>query len=218
MYFNTLSPAPPINPIHEATNKFLNQQGWRGFQPSWLITFHYGGNPTQRGWNNAQRVHTTGQLPSSATPSLFSDGSTSARTNFFNVSKDAKHIRNLLRQAIWDVKRQDKVDESQTPMIFFHEQGKLNLQFHTHLLLGTIPDKFKTIEAIECVLNDYVMPRAQCISRTNSIHIQSADSYLRAVGYLSKELSFRHDVVDYEASCLFRQPSRLELIAAEAEE
>jgi hypothetical protein len=41
---------------------------------------------------------------------------------------------------------------------------------------------------------------------------------MRAVGYLSKELSFRHDVVDYEASCLIRQPSRLELIAAGEDE
>jgi hypothetical protein len=214
------TPTLPTNPIQEATLQFLKEQGWRGFQPEWMISFHYA-NGLERGWNTARRAHNTGNARSGSAPLLLnqptSSGITRARNDFFKVSKDAQHIRNLIRKGIWNVNRFDRVDESTTPMIFFHEKGGQNVQYHTHLLLGKTPDNFKTIESIEQFWQDYVMPRAKCISRTNSTHVRVADSHLRAIGYLTKELSFRRDVVDYEASCLFHQLSKMELLLAELE-
>lgn len=191
------------SPIREATLDLLKAQIRRGFQPDWLITFHYA-SPIERGWNG----RCTGIPRPITAPSLYAQptrtGIARARNDFFQVSRDARHIRNLLRRAIWGVKRQEQVDESETPMIFFHEKGMMNIQYHTHLLLGSTPPEFKTIESIEAVWNGYVLPRAQCLSRTNSVDVRAAETPMRACGYLTKELRFRQEVVDYEASCLFR--------------
>lgn len=212
------TPTLPTNPIQEATLQFLREQGWRGFRPEWMISFHYA-NPLERGWNTANQALNNGKARSGSSPLLLnqptSSGITRARNDFFKVSKDAQHIRNLLRKGIWDAKHFDRVAESTTPMIFFHEKGGQNVQYHTHLLIGQTPSNYKTIESIEQFWQNYVTPRAKCISRTNSIHVRVADSHPRAIGYLTKELSFRDDVVDYEASCLFHQPSKMELILAE---
>ena len=139
------------------------------------------------------------------------DGITRARNDFFFISKDAKHIRNLLRQSLWGIKRLDEHDESESPMIFFHEKGKEGTQFHTHILLGQTAYPFVTPEAIEGAWNQQIKPKAKCLSATNSVHVRFVDSRVRAFGYLSKEFAFRSDVIDYEASCLYRQQSAIEL-------
>ena len=210
----------PPNPIRDATLEFLNQQRQRGFRSEFMLSFHYA-NADERGWNRARRTPSTGHHRSGSAPSLLSQptnsGITRTRNDFFKVSQNVKHIRNLLRREIWGVKRMDKVDESETPMMFFHEKGQ-GTQYHTHLILGTTPEAFKTIESLEALWETKIRPRTQCLSPTNSVHIQIVDSPERVFGYLSKEVSFQRDVIDYEASCLFRQPSAMELLIAEVEE
>jgi hypothetical protein len=202
------------NPIREATIQFLATQQYRGFKPEWMITFHYA-NPEERGWNNSRRLPSTGKSRDASAPLLLNSPSTQgiarARNDFFEVSQDAQHIRNLVRRAIWEVKRNDKIDESETPMIFFHEKGGETIQFHTHLLLGETPPKFKTKEAIEQAWREHVIPKAQCLSRSNSVHIEVVEG-IGAIGYLTKEMQFRSEVVDYEASCLFKDRTPCELI------
>lgn len=185
-----------------------------------MLSFHHA-NADERGWNRARRTPSTGHQRPNSAPSLLNlptnSGITKARNDFFEVSQDAKHIRNLLRREIWGVKRMDKVDESETPMMFFHEKGQ-GTQYHTHLILGTTPEAFKTIESLEAIWETKIRPRTQCLSPTNSVHIQIVDSPEPVFGYLSKEVSFQRDVIDYEASCLFRQPSAMELLIAEVGE
>jgi hypothetical protein len=203
------------NPIRVATIQFLEDQQLRGFNPEWMITFHYA-SPDERGWNISQRTPSTGNPLARSAPLMLnrpkSQGIARARNDFFEVSQDAQHIRNLLQRAIWGIKRHEKIDEQQTPMIFFHEKGGEEVQYHTHLLLGEMPVEFNTIESLEQVWKDHVIPKAQCLSRTNSVHIEFVEATTSAIGYLTKELQFRSEVVDYQASCLFRQPSPQELV------
>jgi len=210
----------PPNPIRDATLEFLSQQRQRGFRTQFMLSFHHA-NADERGWNRTRRTHSTGHKPINNATLLLnlpnSSGITRARNDFFEVSQDAQHIRNLLRRELWGVKRMDKVDESETPMMFFHEKGQ-GTQYHTHLILGTTPETFKTIESLEKLWETKIRPRTQCLSPTNSIHIQIVDSPERVFGYLSKEVSFKRDVIDYQASCLFRQPCAMELLVLEVEE
>jgi hypothetical protein len=202
------------DPLTEAAKEFLANQWYRGFQSTWMITYHYA-NAEERGWNKTRRVQNTGVERSLNQSLLLSNPAQSSqsktRNNFFEVSKDAKHIRNLLLQEIWGVKRKDKHDESTTPMIFFHEKGGEETQYHTHILLGPTPTPITSEEDLVEIWNTKVLPKARCLSRTNTVHVRYVDSRQKAIGYLTKEQALRPDLIDYEASCLFRTISSLEL-------
>lgn len=103
-----------------------------------MLTFHYR-NPAVTGWGNKKQLH-NGSI----------NGMTKLRNDSIHVSKDAKHIRNLLLRSIWGVKRLDLRNSAKVAMIFFHEKGQ-GIQYHTHLLIGKTPPPYLTVESIETV-------------------------------------------------------------------
>jgi hypothetical protein len=209
-----LHPSRVTDPLTEAAKDFLVNQWYRGFQSTWMITYHYA-NTEERGWNKNLRIQNTGVSRSLDQSMLLSNpiqsSQSKARNDFFGVSKDAKHIRNLLLQEIWGIKRKDKHDESSTPMIFFHEKGAEETQYHTHILLGPTPTPIISEEDLIDTWNTKILPKARCLSRTNTVHVRYVESRQRAIGYLTKEQGLRPDLIDYEASCLFKELSNFEL-------
>ena len=195
------------NDLQNGTLELLRQQLGRGADFYWMITFHYR-NPTVRGWSKEKSSH----LLQSGSVS----GLTRLRNDYIQVSKDAEHIRNLLLKEIWGIKRLNKKRTDGPVMIFFHEKGA-GLQYHTHLLISQTPQPYLSVESLENLWKNRIMPRAKCLSRTNSVDIRAVQSITGAFGYLTKEISSRDNVIDYEASCLIKTPSKAEVFMREYE-
>ena len=198
--------------IQNAGLALLRQQSQRGFEPTYMLTYHYA-NPLQRGWG------ATGRQNGKSSHSLLSrssNGITRMRNCSIQISADACHIRNLILRTYWGIKRLEKHDESTTPMIFFHEKGQ-GLQYHTHILVNALPSPFTSIEAVVDAWNQEIIPRAQCLSRSNSVHVRVVDSQMRAFGYLIKELDPGSSTIDYEASRLIKTPSKMEVFMESVE-
>jgi hypothetical protein len=198
--------------IQNAGLALLRQQGQRGFKPTYMLTYHYA-NPLQRGWGATGRQNGKG---GHSLLSRSSNGITRMRNCSIQISADACHIRNLMLRTYWDVKDFRKHDESTTPMIFFHEKGQ-GLQYHTHILINALPSPFTSIEAVVDAWNREITPRAQCLSRSNSVHVRVVDSSTRAFHYLVKELNPGSSTIDYEASCLIKTPSKMEVFMESVE-
>ncbi len=200
----------PHNDLQNGTLELLKQQLGRGADFYWMITFHYR-NPMLRGWSKTESSH----LQQSGSV----NGLTRLRNDYIQVSKDAKHIRNMMLKEIWGIKRLNKKRTDGPVMIFFHEKGA-GLQYHTHLLISQTPQPYLSVESLEQLWKNRIMPRAKCLSRTNSVDIRAVQSITGAFGYLTKEISSRDNVIDYEASCLIKTPSKTELFirAYKAEE
>lgn len=156
--------------IQNAGLALLRQQGQRGFKPMFMITYHYA-NPLHRGWRAKGKQN---GKSSHSLLSRTSNGITQNRNCSIQVSKDAYHIRNLLLRTYWGVKRLEKHGDSTTPMIFFHEKGQ-GLQYHTHILINALPSPFTSIEAVVDEWNREIVPHAQCLSRSNTVHVRVVD-------------------------------------------
>jgi hypothetical protein len=185
----------------------MDQIQW-GFQPHWLLTYHYG-NPYERGW----RVIETSRRWVYRVPHDHSlwrvvdhDKSLTAKRNDpIQISKDAQHIRNLMLQHAWGIQGDLRVyDRATTPMLFVHEKGLQRLQYHTHMVIGELPEPWTTPKAIRKLWRQHILPRARCLSRTNSFHVEQVYSPRGIAGYLSKEVRSTEITVDYTASCFSR--------------
>jgi hypothetical protein len=197
----------PHNDLQNGTLELLKQQLGRGADFYWMITFHYR-NPMHRGWSKTESSHL---LQSGSV-----NGLTRLRNDYIQVSKDAKHIRNLMLKEIWGIKRLNKKRTDGPVMIFFHEKGA-GLQYHTHLLINQTPQPYLSVESLENLWKNRIMPRAKCLSRSNSVDIRAVQSITGAFGYLTKEIGNRDNVIDYEASCLIKTPSKTEVFMREYE-
>lgn len=181
----------PEQRLQEESLKLLNQQKGRGADFYWMLTFHYR-NPAVTGWGTKKQLH-NGSI----------NGMTKLRVDSIHVSKDAKHIRNLLLRSIWGVKRLDLRNSAKAAMIFFHEKGQ-GIQYHTHLLIGKTPPPCLTVESIETVWKQKVLPKAKFLSRTNTVDVRAVHGVQGAFDYLTKEIALADNVIDCEASCLLR--------------
>lgn len=189
--------------LRQATEQYISSQVALGFKPAWMLTFHYW-NPYQRGWRVAEpgikwgyRVpnnHLTWAAVSADT------AITRRRNDIIKVSSDARAVRNRLIRAVWGVNDLRKHNQQLSPMLVFHEKGKSELQYHTHILLCELPRPYNNIQSIQRIWNTAVAPTTRCISPTNSLHIRPVDSARIAGRYLTKEINCNETVVDWEAS------------------
>jgi hypothetical protein len=172
-----------------------------------MLTFHYN-NPYQRGWRVIEPGLKWGyRLPKEK--SLWQDvgadhAITNRRNDIIKVSGDARVIRNHLIRAIWGVNNLKKHDQSKSPMLIFHERGRQQLQYHTHMLLPVLPESINNEVAIKGMWSTAIRPKVKCLSKTNSLHVQRIYSPANALGYLTKEITADFPVVDWNASIMVR--------------
>jgi hypothetical protein len=192
--------------LQKATVNHMMDQIHAGFSPQWMLTYHYG-NPYERGWRVIETATRWGyKIPANRMlwDNVGYDQSLLARRNDpILISRDAQHIRNLLLQHGWGITGDLRQHEpSTTPMLFIHERGREQIQYHTHLVIGALPDPHNSAEAIHKLWRHHILPRARCLSRTNSFHVEPVYSPIGVAGYLSKEIKAAEITVDYLASCL----------------
>ena len=82
----------------------------------------------------------------------------------------------------------DRLDKYDIPlMLFFHELGKVNLQFHTHQLMSNVPEEFNDQEVLDSLFNNVFRKKRKCFSKWKKIDIRKVYEPVGLIDYLVKE-------------------------------
>ena len=129
---------------------YLQEQLELGFDPKWLITYHYF-TPEEVLKVLRETENDHGFRNRYGSKNLWNQVARDKwikrrREELDWIIKDTSQIKNLELKHIYGVSRLNNLDKySIPPMLFFHELGKVNLQFHTHQLMSQVPEEFKQL-------------------------------------------------------------------------
>ena len=193
---------------HLQTLLYLKNQLDSGFNPKWFITFHYR-HPSEKYQSSKQTSNAYG----------FRDryGMTTKKTiwrnipeynyydrrrnNYDNLIEDTSQIKNCILKYLYGIKRLDKEWRYECPnLFFFHEKGKNELQYHTHLLIPEKNLSLNSIEELEDVFNNTIRDKKKCFSRWRRVDVREIDNAYEAVSYVNKETTRKHLSLDYKNS------------------
>ena len=87
-------------------------------------------------------------------------------------------------------------------MIFVHEKGQAQLQYHTHLIIPALPAPINSVSGIQALWKHQILPRAKSLSRQNSLHAERVYDINGFMQYLAKEIKQNDGGIDYHASRL----------------
>ena len=166
-------------------------------RPKWLISFHYSNDcdyikPIKETDNLMGHKDRYGYK-------CFGDlwkqsYNNKKRENIDSTYKNARQIKNIVLKYLYNIKRLNQTWKYNYPnILFFHEKGKVKLQYHTHLV---IPETTYTNSQEELIhtFNTAVRERSKCISKWKKIdvtEIEPDDKY-SVIGYLNKETTSNH--------------------------
>jgi len=208
----------PINPnmrintqldydFYIALLNYLYNQIDLGFKPKYLVSLHYQ-NPAEYckplretnkplGFGDRYGFKTPIPLWNSVAWDRFIEFN---RNDIDLTMKNTGKIRNLILKLIYGVKRLNRPDKYEIPnLYFFHEKGKVKLQYHTHILL---PDCNYSIEELEDLFNTSIVERCKCLSRWKKIDITEVNTNegFNVMGYVNKETNSQHTAFDFNNS------------------
>jgi hypothetical protein len=203
----------PINPnliinsqvdydYYIAVLNYLYNQINLGFKPKYLVSLHYQ-NPAEYcrpiretnktlGFGDRYGYKTSTPLWNSVSWDRFVEYN---RNDIDLTTKNAGKVRNLILKIIYGVKRLNRPDKYEFPnLFFFHEKGKVKLQYHTHILL---PDCNYDKDELLDIFNTSIRERCKCLSRWKKIDITDVkyDMY-GMMGYVNKETNSLHTALD----------------------
>ena len=208
----------PIRPERHALLKYLWQDLSNGFDPAFMLTYHYK-SPAEQGCSLQRPPLRPPTSVSSSRPCIYSHkGSVLTQVSRYSaierrrsdidlVSKDALHIRKILTQQFWrrTTPRQQRTDPH---LYFFHELGRAKLQYHTHVLISMPPDPFTNAPAITQGWIEKILPKATNLSAAQTgVDVKELPDLFQTIGgiiYLTKETSAAHSVLDPHASLTLR--------------
>lgn len=198
---------------HIETLLFLHHQVALGFNPKWFVTFHYK-HPSERykhrretenefGFGDRYGMDTASTLWNEIPRYKFYERK---RSDADAVEKDTYEIRNVIAKELYGIKRINHKDKF-PPIFFFHELGKVKLQYHTHLLLPELNirnNSFNLLtqskEELEDAFHNIIRHKRKCFSIWKKIHIREIDNPFTAVSYVNKETSKHHTSLDWNNS------------------
>ena len=94
-------------------------------------------------------------------------------------------------------------------MLFFHELGKVNLQFHTHQLMSQVQEEFNDQEVLEHLFNKKFRKKRKCFSLWKKIDVTKVYEPKGIIDYLVKETNINHLSPDLENSRVIHPKTRL---------
>ena len=190
------------------TELFLDNQLKLGFKPKWFITYHYH-HPSE----------TVRQIRETNNPFGFQDrigfkaygdmwnqvssynNMERKRNSFDSLIEDTSQIKNCILKYLYGINRLNQEWKYEFPnLFFFHEKGKVKLQYHTHLLITEKNCKFNSIEDLYDVFNNSIRKRRRCFSKWKQIHIREIDNPKLALSYVNKQTAMEYNSLDYENS------------------
>ena len=108
---------------------------------------------------------------------------------------------NLVLKYLYGIKRLNQTWKKKHPnLLFFHELGKLKLNYHTHLILPRT-DLYKTKadkQELQDTFNTSIKERCKSMSKFRKVDVQwiePEDKY-SVIGYLNKETTSNHLSLD----------------------
>jgi hypothetical protein len=185
-----------LNKEKDATLEFVLNQINSGFNPKFMITYHYR-HPTEHGWRVIENVSTfNSKWGFKSNKSLWNEVPSynyyeKRRACEDSTIKDASQVKNVILKY--------------PPMLFFHEMGRTKLQYHTHLLIPELPTKFNSKDVLEDEWNGYVKRSRKCFSRWKKIHVKEITNPYLIANYLVKEASVHQHSLDYQNSLFINE-------------
>ncbi len=189
-------------------DKFLDRQVQLGFQPKYMVSFHYRSLDETLGSGTS--------LPAALTSMTRHTPKTSAwnqvgsynyyckhRNDPDSVSRDNQHIRNLILQRHYGIKHL-KSSGHQVSLLFFLEYG-IGVQLHCHLLIPQPLPEFDDDRALAKDWKRYITSHAKCLSRQREPHVRLIDKPTVSLSYVTKETCPGHLSLDFMAS-IFPEP------------
>ena len=167
----------------------------KGVTPKWMVTFHYSNSTDyikpiketdkELGFGDRYGYRCYGDL----WKQNYYD---KRRNDVFLTYKDAGQIRNVVLKCLYKIKRLNQTWKRDFPsLLFFHEKGKVKLQYHTHLLIPETK-QFNCREELIDIFNTSIRKSRKCFSKWKKIDVREVnpnDKY-DVVGYLNKETNF----------------------------
>ena len=166
-------------------------------RPKWLISFHYANDtdyfkPIKETDNDFGYKDRFGYK-------CFGDlwrhnYNNKKRENIDHIYKDSRQIKNIVLKYLYDIKRLNQTWKYTFPnVLFFHEMGKVKLQYHTHLILPETT-LYNTEEELTDVFNTAIRERSKSISKWKKIDVEEIepDDKYSVIGYLNKETTSNH--------------------------
>ena len=200
-----------LNKEKEATLEFVLNQINSGFNPKFMITYHYR-HPTEHGWRVIENVSTfNSKWGFKSNKSLWNEVPSynyyeKRRACEDSTIKDASQVKNIILKCFWGIKRPNQTWKYKyPPMLFFHEMGRTKLQYHTHLLIPELPTKFNSKDVLEDEWNGYVKRSRKCFSRWKNIHVKEITNPYLIANYLVKEASVHQHSLDYQNSLFINE-------------
>ncbi len=177
-----------------AVLNYLHNQLDLGFEPYWLISLHYQHpiehakpfKETDKPLGFGDRINFKTKRNIWYETALYNYWD-KQRNDEDQVVKDASKIRNIILKTLYGVKRLDRPDKYDVPnYYFFNERGKVELQYHTHIVL---PETlyYNKKEELYDVFNNEIRAKLKCFSKFKTIDIKRINSKYDIFGYLNKE-------------------------------
>jgi hypothetical protein len=190
------------------TELFLDNQLKLGFKPKWFITYHYK-HPSENvrairetnnpfGFQDRIGFKTYGDMWNQVSSY---NNMERKRNSYDSLIEDTSQIKNCILKYLYGINRLNQEWKYEFPnLFFFHEKGKVKLQYHTHLLIPEKNCKFNSVEDLYDVFNNSIRKRRRCFSKWKQIHIREIDNPKLALAYVNKETTMEHNSLDYENS------------------
>ena len=172
-----------------------------GFNPKYLVTFHYY-HPDE----NRNKVM------------ILKDGKTTFKEQLWKESQkdkfirqrrldvdalieDTSQIRNVILKELYGIKRLNQGYKYEFPnTLFFYERGKSHIKFHSHLLLPSKNLKYDYLQSLEFVFDTKIRKSRKCFSKWKKIHIEEVKNVRGCLSYLNKETNSSNYSIDYQNS------------------
>ena len=187
------------------TQSFLEKQLDLGFNPKWFITYHYK-HPSENvrqlretnnlyGYKDRIGFKTYGDMWNQVSSY---NNMERKRNSYDCLIDDTLQIKNVILKYLFGIKRFNQTWKHNFPnLFFFHEKGKVQLQYHTHLLMPYVSNELNSVDTLTDIFNTSIRTRRKCFSKWKSIHIREIDCPSKALSYLNKETTRIHNSLDY---------------------
>ena len=182
------------------TAQYLMEQEALGFNPAYLVTFHYYHPDENKSQDNLLKDGKTtfkGNLWKESPKDKFIRH---RRLNVDDLIKDTGQIRNVILKELYGIKRLNQTWKKFPNTLFFYERGNSTLKFHTHLLLPKENLKYDNLHLLHFIFNQKIRKKRKCFSTWKEINIQEVSNVRGALSYCNKETTSNDYSIDYKNS------------------
>ena len=200
--------------------EWLLQQLELGLEPKWLITWHLftpeeflkplNETCTQHGFKDRYGYKYKGDLwkQSGNDKRIWK-----RRTDLDLVQEDTRQIRNVECKWFYGIKRHNHmkrfISSGQVPpMLYFHEMGKVKLQYHCHSIKTQLPKEFDDQATLEDFYNITIRNERKCFSRWKKVDVTKIYEPKGLIDYLVKETKSDKVSLDEHNSIVIKPPSK----------